>query len=42
MASYRSGTMRGRSEAARLAETNNHTPEWTQPAQESVGLEDGG
>jgi hypothetical protein len=42
MASYRSGTMRGRSEAARLAETNNHTPEWTQPTQESVGSEDGG
>ena len=43
MASYRSGTMRGRTEAARLAEANNHhTPEWTQPAQESVGSEDGG
>ena len=42
MASYRSGTMRGRTEAARLAEKNNHTPEWTQPTQESVGSEDGG
>jgi hypothetical protein len=42
MASYRSGTMRGRTEAARLAESKNHAPEWTPPTQESVGTEDGG
>ena len=31
MASYRSGTLRGRTEAARLADTNPPTPGWTDP-----------
>ncbi|HLT10203.1 MAG TPA: nitrate- and nitrite sensing domain-containing protein, partial [Micromonosporaceae bacterium] len=42
MASYRSGTLRGRSDAARLAQDNTQAPEWRPPTQESAGTEDGG
>src|SRR5690606_10348533 len=52
MSSYRSGTLRGRSDAARLAEGNNEGPysetpsseasEWQPPTRGSAGTENGG
>jgi hypothetical protein len=42
MSSYRSGTLRGRTDAAHLtADTNHHAPEWTPPAQEPSGTDEG-
>ena len=40
MSSHRSGTLRGRTDAARLADPN--PPEWTPPAQESHDTDQGG
>jgi signal transduction histidine kinase len=42
MSSYRSGTLRGRTDAAHLAaDTNHHAPEWTPSAQEPSGTDEG-
>jgi hypothetical protein len=41
MSSYRSGTLRGRIDAARLNDTN-HAPEWTDVTQESHGTDEKG
>jgi signal transduction histidine kinase len=42
MSSYRSGTLRGRIDSARLAENNHHAPEWTPSTQESHRTEEEG
>jgi signal transduction histidine kinase len=42
MASYRSGTLRGRMDAARLVETDEDSPEWTAPTPESHDTEEEG